>query len=106
MPSVAFIQSCWHKEIVNQFKIAFTKSFKEQQEDEVEIDYLEAPGAVEIPLLEKLCAKKQKYDAIAPGGQAPNATEQIRDVRDRISDRIPHTCSGNVGRSDRFARRL
>jgi len=68
MLKVAFIQSCWHKEIVDQFKCSFSTRLKELQQSQLEIDYFEAPGVVEIPLLAKLCARKGCYDAIAVAG--------------------------------------
>ena len=72
MRKIAFIQSCWHKDIVDQFKFSFTESIEELLQNQVEIDYFEAPGVVEIPLLAKLCAKKQCYDAIAVAGLIVN----------------------------------
>jgi 6,7-dimethyl-8-ribityllumazine synthase len=66
MVRIAFIQSCWHKEIVDQFKKGFVDQFGTLEE--AELDYLEAPGVVEIPLLAKLCAKKIVYDAIVVAG--------------------------------------
>ena len=68
MHKIAFIQSCWHKPTVDQFKLGFSRRINELQQDQVEIDYFEAPGVVEIPLMAKLCAKKQSYDAIVVTG--------------------------------------
>ena len=68
MHKIAFIQSCWHKDIVDQFKISFTETIEELLQNQVEIDYFEAPGVVEIPLLAKLSAKKQCFDAIVVCG--------------------------------------
>ena len=68
MHKLAFIQSCWHKDTVDQFKTGFTRQINELLQDQVEIDYFEAPGVVEIPLLAKLCARKKTYDAIVVSG--------------------------------------
>ncbi|HIG44298.1 MAG TPA: 6,7-dimethyl-8-ribityllumazine synthase [Gammaproteobacteria bacterium] len=68
MRKIAFIQSCWHKDIVDQFKFSFTETIKELLQNQVEIDYFDAPGVVEIPLLAKLSAKKQCFDAIVVCG--------------------------------------
>ena len=62
-PSGSFALSC-----VDQFKKSFTENFNELQQTQVEIDYFEAPGVVEIPLLAKLCAKRNYYDAIVVAG--------------------------------------
>jgi 6,7-dimethyl-8-ribityllumazine synthase len=80
MQNIALIQSCWHKEIVDQFGIAFQEQI--QSNDQLnskseaqtkQIDVFEAPGVVEIPLLSKLCAKKKiddkpYYSAIVVAG--------------------------------------
>ena len=68
MHKIAFIQSCWHKDIVDQFKLGFTDRINELQQEQVEIDCFEAPGVVEIPLMTKMCAKKSTYDAIVVSG--------------------------------------
>ena len=68
MLKIAFIQSCWHKEIVDQFRKSFTTRIKELRQSEVEIDYFDAPGVVEIPLLAKLCAKKRCFNVIVVAG--------------------------------------
>jgi 6,7-dimethyl-8-ribityllumazine synthase len=68
MHKIAFIQSCWHKDIVDQFRFSFIKQIDELLQKQVEIDCFEAPGVVEIPLLTKLCAKKYCYDAIVVAG--------------------------------------
>jgi len=48
---VAFIQSCWHRDIVDQCRDSF-----------------EVPGAFEIPLQAKLLAKTGRYAAIVAAG--------------------------------------
>lgn len=67
---LALIQSCWHKETVDQFKNGFSQRIAELVA--CEIDYFEAPGVVEIPLLTKLCAADNTpngpYDAIIVTG--------------------------------------
>lgn len=68
MHQIAFIQSCWHKPIVDQFKDSFTARIRELEQGEISIDYLEAPGVVEIPLLAQRCAKTGDYDAIVVAG--------------------------------------
>lgn len=65
MNQIAFIQSCWHKDIVDQFRL----SFEEQSKDyRGAMDIIEAPGVVEIPLLTKLAAQSGRYDAVVVAG--------------------------------------
>ncbi|MCB1691263.1 MAG: 6,7-dimethyl-8-ribityllumazine synthase [Pseudomonadales bacterium] len=68
MHRIAFIGSCWHKAIVDQFREAFTSRISELEQGEVDIEYIEAPGVVEVPLLARLCADRQQYDAIVVSG--------------------------------------
>ena len=65
---VAFIQSCWHKDIVDQFRISFDKHLQIIEEEQVCVDYFEAPGVVEIPLLARRCAEAPKYDIVVVCG--------------------------------------
>ena len=62
--SVAFIQSCWHKDIVDQFRHSFDQHLQDIENNEVSIEYFEAPGVVEVPLLARRCAESPKYDII------------------------------------------
>lgn len=68
MYKIAFIQSCWHKEIVDQFQLSFAERICSLLPEGVDLDVIEAPGVVEIPLLAKLVAKQQKVDAIVVAG--------------------------------------
>ena len=61
---VAFIQSCWHKDIVDQAR----KSFAREIGARTTVDYFEVPGALEIPLQAKLLAESGAYDAIVAAG--------------------------------------
>jgi len=65
---VAFIQSCWHKDIVDQFRISFDRQLRKLEQDQVLIDFFEAPGVVEIPLLADRCARSSAYDIIVVCG--------------------------------------
>jgi len=65
---VAFIQSCWHKGIVDQFRMAFKSHLMELEENAVSIECFTAPGVVEIPLLVKRCAESAKYDIVVVSG--------------------------------------
>ncbi|EAW32329.1 riboflavin synthase subunit beta [marine gamma proteobacterium HTCC2143] len=63
---IAFIQSCWHRDIVDQCRDSFLKEIAKLTESTV--DCVELPGAFEIPLHAKLLAETGKYDAIVAAG--------------------------------------
>ena len=65
---IAFVQSCWHKEIVDQCRTAFVDELERSGLDRGHCDFFEVPGAFEIPLHAKLLAKTGKYAAIACAG--------------------------------------
>jgi len=65
---IAFIQSCWHKEIVDQCRIAFVAELRRLGRPEDVIDVFEVPGAFEIPLQAKLLARSRRYLAIVAAG--------------------------------------
>lgn len=63
---IAFVQSCWHRDIVDQLRDAFLKEFQEL--DARQIDFIEVPGALEIPLRAKLLAVNGEYAAVVTAG--------------------------------------
>ena len=65
---IAFIQSCWHKDIVDRSRDAFLAAMGEGGVDRSAIDLYEVPGAFEIPLHAKLLAKSGRYRAIVAAG--------------------------------------
>ncbi len=65
MNKIALIQSCWHKEIVDQFRLSFAENGKDFCQ---ELEVIEAPGVVEIPLLAKLAAQSGRFDAVVVAG--------------------------------------
>jgi 6,7-dimethyl-8-ribityllumazine synthase len=65
---VAFVQSCWHKEIVDQCRLAFAAELNRLGTPETSIDFFEVPGAFEIPLQSKLLAKSGRYAAVVAAG--------------------------------------
>ncbi|MBI1779387.1 MAG: 6,7-dimethyl-8-ribityllumazine synthase [Proteobacteria bacterium] len=69
---IAFVQSCWHREIVDQCRHAFAAAIAKHGFAEARIDYYEVPGAFEIPLQAKLLAKSGRYGAIVASGLVVN----------------------------------
>lgn len=63
---IAFIQSSWHVDIVNQCKQSFISEVAKLSD--YDIDLFEVPGAFEIPLQAKLLAKSGKYSAVVAAG--------------------------------------
>ena len=71
-PRFAFIQSCWHDDIVNQGRDAYLSEMKRQGVSRKSIDLLEVPGAFELPLLAKRLARSGHYAAIVACGFVVN----------------------------------
>ncbi|GAB1256520.1 6,7-dimethyl-8-ribityllumazine synthase [Aurantivibrio plasticivorans] len=65
---IAFIQSCWSKDIVDQCRDSFIASVIEQGIEPSNIDCFEVPGALEIPLQAKLLAKTGRYNIVVASG--------------------------------------
>ena len=58
---IAFIQSCWHREIVDQSRDAFLTELAERGFDRANIELFEVPGAFEIPFGIKSYWDASKY---------------------------------------------
>jgi len=69
---IAFIQSSWHQEIVDQARRAFVAESAKLGIDRKSIDCIEVPGAFEIPLHAKLLAQSGRYDGIVACGFVVN----------------------------------
>jgi 6,7-dimethyl-8-ribityllumazine synthase len=65
---VAFVQSGWHKDIVDQCRSAFVSELRRLGTPETSIDIFDVPGAFEIPLQAKLLARTGRYAAIVAAG--------------------------------------
>ncbi len=63
-PSIAFVQSCWHRDIVDQARDGFLDSIS----DSADIELFEVPGAFELPLHVKCLADTGRFDAIVAAG--------------------------------------
>jgi 6,7-dimethyl-8-ribityllumazine synthase len=65
---VAFVQSCWHREIVDQCRDSFLVEMGRLGFAGADIACFEVAGAFEIPLHAKLLAQSGQYDAIVAAG--------------------------------------
>ena len=63
---IAFIQACWHRDIVDQLRDSFAEEFAKLSS--LEVDFIELPGAYEIPLHAKLLAETGDYAGIVAAG--------------------------------------
>ncbi|MCL4127002.1 UNVERIFIED_CONTAM: hypothetical protein GTU68_042890 [Idotea baltica] len=63
---VAFIQSCWHRDIVDQLRDSFLSEFSNLSTKKV--DLFEVPGAFEIPLFAKQLIQTGKYAGVVVAG--------------------------------------
>jgi 6,7-dimethyl-8-ribityllumazine synthase len=61
---IAFIQAGWHRDIVDQCRIAFVEELERAGHAASDCDFFEVAGAFEIPLHAKLLAKSGKYAAV------------------------------------------
>ena len=64
VPRVAFIQSCWHRDIVDQCRTAFVAELAALGHPLDALDLFEVPGVFEIPLHAKTLAGTGRYAAI------------------------------------------
>src|SRR6266478_9418342 len=65
---VAFVQSSWHREVVEECRKAFLAEIEERGIEPARIDLFEVPGSFEIPLHAQLLAKTRRYTAIVAAG--------------------------------------
>jgi 6,7-dimethyl-8-ribityllumazine synthase len=67
---IAFIQSCWHRDIVDQCKDAFMRTLAEKSS--IPVDVYTVPVAFEIPLRAKELALRGGHAAIVGAGFVVN----------------------------------
>src|SRR3981189_2195757 len=60
---VAFVQSAWHREVVEECRIAFLAEIEARHITNV--DVFEVPGSFEIPLHAQILAKTRRYTRTA-----------------------------------------
>ena len=67
-PRIAFVQATWHKDIVDQARLAFIDELAALGIARDSVDVFEVPGSLEIPLQAKLLAESGRYRAIVAAG--------------------------------------
>ncbi len=65
---VAFVQSAWHREVIEECRIAFLDEIEARNIARAHIDVFEVPGSFEIPLHVQILAKTRRYTAIVAAG--------------------------------------
>jgi len=63
---VAFVQSSWHREVIEECRLAFLAEIEARHI--THIDVFEVPGSFEIPLHVQILAKTRRYTAIVAAG--------------------------------------
>jgi len=65
---IAFIQSSWHKAIVEKGKVGFLERFSNLGLSTLPVDFYQVPGALEIPLKCKQTCETNNYDLVIAAG--------------------------------------
>jgi 6,7-dimethyl-8-ribityllumazine synthase len=65
---VAFVQSSWHREVVEECRVAFLDEIEARHIARSQVDIFEVPGSFEIPLHAQILAKTRRYTAIVAAG--------------------------------------
>lgn len=63
-PSIAFVQSCWHRDIVDRARDGFLAEIA----DQASVELFEVPGAFELPLHARCLAETGRFDAVVAAG--------------------------------------
>lgn len=69
---IAYIEACWHHEIVERARHSFTEKLSESGISQSQISVFQVPGSLEIPLQAQLLAKSGNYDLIVACGLIVN----------------------------------
>ena len=106
---IAFVQACWHKEIVDRCRVSFAAEIAKHGFGEADIDFFEVPGSLEIPLHALLLAESGRYAAIVAAGFVVDGGiyrhEFVADAGDQRADAgaAGHQGTGHLGRADAAA---
>jgi 6,7-dimethyl-8-ribityllumazine synthase len=63
VPHIAFVQSLWHRDIVDQALVGFCSVVARES-----VETFEVPGAFELPLHARLLADTGRFDAVVAAG--------------------------------------
>ncbi|MBM4476142.1 6,7-dimethyl-8-ribityllumazine synthase [Rhodococcus hoagii] len=66
--NIAFVQSTWHRSIVDRARDAFMARWSELGHDPAGIEFFETPGAFEIPLHAQRLARTGRFAAVVAAG--------------------------------------
>ena len=102
-PRIAFIQSCWHRDIVDELRDAFLA--EQGRIDSRSVDLIEVPGAFEIPLRAKLEALSGTYAAVVAAGLVVDGGIYRHEFVATAHQRLDERATGNgraalLGRTD------
>ena len=65
---IAFVQSSWHREVVEECRLSFLAEIEARHIAAAQVDVFEVPGSFEIPLHAQMLAKTRRYTAIVAAG--------------------------------------
>jgi 6,7-dimethyl-8-ribityllumazine synthase len=65
---IAFVQSAWHRDVIEECRLAFLAEIEQRGIEPARIDLFEVPGSFEIPLHAQILAKTRRYTAIVAAG--------------------------------------
>src|SRR6185437_2929070 len=65
---VAFVEASWHREVVEECRIAFLDEIEARGIARSQVDLFAVPGSFEIPLHAQILAKTRRYTAIVAAG--------------------------------------
>ena len=65
---IAFIEACWHHDIVTRCREGFLAEWRARGRDTAEIDVHQVPGSFEIPLLAQHLTASGRWDAVVATG--------------------------------------
>jgi 6,7-dimethyl-8-ribityllumazine synthase len=92
---VAFVQSCWHREVVEECRRAFLDEIEARGIARPQVDLFEVPGSFEIPLHAQLLAKTRRYTAIVAAGLVVDGGIYRHEfVADTVIKALEHDCVG------------
>ena len=81
---IAFVQACWHREVVQEARIAFLAEMEARHVPRSAVDLFEVPGSFEIPLHVQILAKTRRYTAIVAAGLVVDGGMYYEHIADTV----------------------